>query len=486
MYRMPNLSKSIVSGVFWTGLESILNRGFDIVIQLVLARLLFPEDYGVVGMAAVFITLLAVVNDLGLGAALIQKKEKILVPIHFDTAFWTGIGWSILLYTLVYLLLTPLIAAFYKVNQLVEIIPYMALIILISPINNVHRAQLIKGLQFKKLAFINIISTIIAGCVSISLAYFGYGVWALVFYSISKAGVSVPLFFKATKWFPRLKWSKGAFKMLFGFGVFTLGTSIANVFSQQADYLLVGKLVGSAALGYYTFAFLLTNMLRNQIVGIINKVMYPIYVQLQDEPKRLIKLYLKILSTNAMIIYPIVTGLFLFSESIIPLMFGEKWNESIIIIKILCVSVVIQMTINSNQALFRSYGKVKLEFGLQISKTLLFFIPLLFVGTYYYGLEGAAYGYVIATFCSAVLTLFYLTRIFKISVTDLLNALKYPFIFLVFSIATSISLLQYLMWYFCLIYYLVIIIIFYRYFAKREISFLMSVISKRKLSLKNE
>lgn len=476
---MAHLKSNLLKGFLWTGIDALINRGFYIVIQLFLAKLLFPEDYGIVAMAAVFIALLEIVNDLGLGSALIQKETKNLTKLHYDTAFWTGLVWSFLLYTIIYFIGTPAIAAFYDEVLLITVLPCMALSILLSPLVSIHRAKLIKSLQFKKIAVVNTISTVSSGLISLYLAYNGFGVWALVFYSVVKLVVAVPLLFTATKWVPSLHWNLEAFRLLFGFGVFTLGTAITNVFSQKIDFLLIGKLIGAAALGYYTLAFLITNVLRQQISSVLSKVLFPVYSQLQDEPQKLFSLYLKILSVNALIVYPILLGIFLFSEEILPQFFQDKWNESIKLIKILCISGVIQMVVNGNQLLFRSYGKVKLEFLLQLVKSFLFFIPLIYIGILKYEATGAALGYTLAAFCSALLTLFFLGKTFGLRVNHLIEAFKIPVGMLVVCSVFTWFILQNMSWNIALIFYGMSVLIFYTIFAKKQTRFLISIIKNR-------
>src|SRR5690606_22186498 len=272
-----NVRKNILGGVFWTTLEAVINRSFSFIIQLILARLLLPQDYGVVGMAIVFISFLEVFNDLGMSAALVQKKEEQLTPQHYDTAFWTGMVWGGILYLLMGVIGAPVVANFYNEKLLSSIIPIMSLTLLFNPVNLVHQAQLTRTMNFKKLAFINNTGNISAVIIALVLAFCGFGVWTLAFYSVARAVVSVPLYFMATRWFPTLIWKKELFKDIFGFGAYTTITAFFNKLTGNIDYLLVGKLVGASALGYYTFAFTITNIIRDQITAVLNKVLYPIY-----------------------------------------------------------------------------------------------------------------------------------------------------------------------------------------------------------------
>ena len=477
---MSNLNNKILGGVFWTTFETIINRSLGFIIQMVLARLLFPTDYGLVGMAVVFIAFVEVFNGLGMNAALIQKKEEKLTPLHFDTAFWTGVVWSILLYFIIFLMLTPIAVSFYKEELLGVIMPVLSIGILLSPINLVHRAQLMKSMNFKKLAIVNNISSFVSGGIALTLAFLDFGVWSLVFYSVSRVLVAIPLFFKATGWKPRWRWDKEIFKEIFGFGAYTTGTSLANKLTGNLDFILVGKLVGTDGLGFYSFAFMLTNVLRDQVVAIVNKVIYPVYASLQDDKKKMSEMFLKVISINNLIIYPIVLGVYLFVEDFLPIFFGEKWNESIPIIKILCFAVFIQMLNNSHTNLLRAAGKVKLELLLQIIKSVVFFTPLIILGVYFNELEGAALGYTIATFLGVVLSFYFMHKIFNIRLIDVFQSVKVSLLMMLICLPTTLLLKHYVFWMFCVVYFGVAVFLIYYIFAKDQLMVLLNKVRNKK------
>lgn len=479
-----SVKNKIVGGVFWTALEIIINRGFGLLVQLILARILFPSDYGLVGMATVSIAFINVFNDLGMNAALVQKKVNKLSPAHFDTVFWTGVFWSVLLYVIIFFIGAPLTSTFYNEPELKKIIPVISLSLLISPINSVHKAKLVKSLEFKKLAIISNISSIISGIVGLVLAYIGFGVWALIFNSIAGALISVPLYFKATKWLPRFIWEKRAFDETFGFGVYTTGTSLFNYLIGNIDYLMIGKLLGTLVLGYYTFAFTITNMIRDQIVAIINKVAYPVYASIQDDKKKMKDIFLKIVSINNLAVYPVVIGLFLFGEYIIPMFFGHKWDKSLPLIRILSIAVLIQMLNNSHTMLFRAAGKVKLEFRLQLLKSLCFYIPLIATGAYLYGVEGAAIGFTISIFLGVAVSFYFMKLIFELRILESLKVLKGSLLLFVISVPIIEFLKTIIDWTICIPIYFVIVGLIYWYSAKLQIQMLLDILKNSRKIIK--
>jgi len=419
----------VLKGVIWSGVQIIVNQGFAFIIRLVLAKLLFPEQFGLIGMAVIFTGFVQVLNDLGIGAALVQKKDEDLRNEHFHTAFWTGIGWSISLYVIMSFLISKLAADFYNEPMLIKLIPVLSLGILCSPINLVHKAQLTKSMSFKKIAFIDNTSNIIAGCIAMALAFLGMGVWSLVFNSVASIVISMPLYFKATKWFPKLIWDKNAFKEIFGFGVYTTGTSVANYFVNNVDYLLIGKLLSAQALGAYTFAFILTDTFRSRLMLVVNNVMYPMYGRNQGDPIALKRFYLKVVNYNSILIYPIMVFLVALGDPFTTSVFGAKWHDSIAPLQVLSISVMIHMLVNSNTALIRGMGRPGLEMKLQLFKAAIF-IPMLVAGIYAYGVIGAAWAVLINKFIAVIIAQFTFNKLLniKISTGEFLAAIKVPWI----------------------------------------------------------
>ena len=423
-----SLNKQITTGIIWSSIQLIIQQSFSFIVKLVLARLLFPDDFGLVGMAVVFTSFVQVFNDLGIGAALIQRKEENLNSKHFHTSFWTGIIWSILLYIIIVLAVAPIAADFYDEPLLHQIIPILSIGVLASPINLVHKAQLTKAMDFKRIAIISNSCNIFSGVLSISLAFLGMGVWALVFNSVASIIIAIPLYFQATKWRPKLVWGKQEFKDIFGFGMYTTGTAVFNNLISKIDYLLIGKLMSASALGYYTFAFMLTDILRSQLMGVMNKVMYPVYGQKQDDIKSLKNYYLKVVRYNSLIVYPIMNIILFAGEPIIKIFFGNKWSESIVPLQILAVSVMFHMMVSSNTALIRGLGKPKLELQLQLFKAIVIYTPLIYLGIYYYGLKGAALAILVTKALSVIIAQYFLKKLVNISLIDLYNSIKEPLV----------------------------------------------------------
>lgn len=423
--KSQNLKEKVVSGVFWNFVQLAINKLFAFAIKLVLAKLLFPEQFGLVGMATVFTSFVQVFNDLGIGAALVQRKKANLREAHLHTAFWTGIVWSVSVYLLIALVAAPLAADFYNEPLLRSIIPVLSIGVLSSPINLVHRAQLTKQMNFKKLAFINNVSTIFSGILSLVLALMGAGVWSLVFNSAASFLIAMPLFFKATHWTPKFIWEKQAFKDVFGFGVYTTGANFVNTLASNIDYLLIGKLLSASALGTYTLAFVLTDTFRNQLTALLNKVMYPVYGQKQEDLTSLKKYYLKVVQYNCLLIYPIMIFFIILGEPFIVNFFGAKWLGTVMPLKVLALSVMIHMLVNSHAVLIRGMGYAKLGMNIQVVKTILY-VPTIALGVYWSGILGAAWAYVFNKVLEVLIAQYYLKKLVNVQLSDLASSMKAP------------------------------------------------------------
>lgn len=416
----------IKTGLIWSALQMIVNQSFAFIVKLILIKLLLPSQFGLVGMAIVFTGLVQVINDIGIGAALIQRKASNLTEEHYQTAFWTGIAWSIFLFMIISIGVAPLAAYFYEQPVLKIIIPVISIGILCSPVNLVHKAQLTRRMNFKKIAIIDNTSNIIAGSLAVVLALSGAGIWALVFNTIAIVVIAMPLYYHATKWLPKFNWNKQAFKDIFGFGAYTTGANVFTYFYNNIDYLLIGKLLGASTLGIYTFAFVITDTFRSRIMAIINNVMYPIYGKKQSEPALIKRYYLKVVQVNCLLVFPIMLFLVLLGASFVNGIFGAKWQGAIIPLQILSVSVMFQMMVSGNTALVRGLGKPGLDMNLQILKAILF-VPTLAYATINYGILGASIAVLVNKFLLVVIAQFTFNFLLpvKISTVELLKSL-YP------------------------------------------------------------
>jgi len=402
-------SKLIFKGIKWSGLEYGFSTVFRFVVKLLLAKLLVPEDFGLVGMTSIFIAIITAASELGLSAALIQKKNDSDAIRLYDTAFWSGIVWGIILYSLFCFVGGPIIAKFFDEPVLTKLIPILGVGILVMPLVSIHQVILTRSMDFKRIALIKNGATLIAGVSGIIMAFADYGVWALAANNFLAVFLPLPFYVMVTKWRPKFKWEASHFKSIIGF-----------------DNFMIGKMLGASLLGGYSLVFSLTEMLRQAVSSILNKVMYPVFGQHQNDPEKIKNYFLQIVKFNAIILYPIMIFFTLLGGPFLLDIFGEKWTFAIAPLRILAVSVIIHLIINSFASVIRGLGFPKLELKIIVISTLFILVPCLYFGIREYGIIGATFA-VLINKLFLVLVAFYVLRS-KIGVValDFINALYAP------------------------------------------------------------
>ena len=376
----------------WNAVGSLIDNGLGIVVKLILASLLLPEHFGIIGFAIIFIGFIESFADLGMSAALIQRKEKNLEPIDFDTAFWAGLLWGGFLFALVSLVMAPMAARFFDEPVLIEIIPILSITLLLRPLWAIHVASITRELDFKRIVVPRNISKIVAAAIAMVMALTGFEVWSLVFQSVISELLLVLIYMYASPWRPRLRFSLASLKSIFGFGLYTTGTKVFNYLTGNIDYLLIGKLLGAHSLGVYTIGYTVTYMVRSKIMDVINKVFYPVYSKVQDDLVTIKRYYLKVIRYNCIVVFPMMVAIILLAEPGVLMGLGEKWSDAIIPMQLMAAAGLVHLLTSSNTVLLRGIGKPRLELILSVVKTLGVNVPLVVLGVVYYGIIGAAAG----------------------------------------------------------------------------------------------
>jgi len=386
------LKHKIFDGVVWNSIGLIIDDGLSIIVKLILARLLLPEDFGIIGFAIVFIGMIRVFSNMGMTAALIQRKDGDLEPIDYDTAFWAGIVWGLFLAAIMTFAVTPIAANFFNEPLLRTIIPVLSINFILRPLTTVHIVNITREMDFKRIVLPKNISKIIAAIIAIVMALTGFGVWSLVFQRVLTNLFLTFIYPIVNPWWPRMRYSHASFKKIFSFGIYTTGTQIFNYLTHNIDYLLIGKMLGAQSLGVYSLAYNFTYVVRGQIMNVVNKVFYPTYSKVQNDILTIKRYYFKVIKYNCIVIYPLMVGLILFAEPFVIIGLGEKWSEAVIPLQFMAGAGLVHLLTSSNTILLRGIGKPKLEMIMSIIKTLGVTVPFIVLGVIYYGVNGAAGG----------------------------------------------------------------------------------------------
>jgi len=354
----------IINGVTWNFVEKVLTHGASFVIGVILARLLSPSDYGLIGMLAIFISVSNIFIEGGFAKALIQKKE--CKDIDYSTAFVSNMGMSLCIYLFLYIS-APWIADFYHEPILIELTRVLALNIILGSFNIVQRARLMSQVDFKSLAQINVISTLISGILGIGMAYMGFGVWSLVGMTMCSSLVLIVVFPFYSKWRPSISFSKSSFSHLFGFGSKLMVTGVMSVIVNNISTLCIGRYYKSDQLGYYTRASHFSELVSFTVFEVLGNVTFPVLSNLQDDRERLVAVYRKSLLFVAMIIFPIMVLCTLLARPIVVILLTEKWLSCVILMQWLFLArmftPISAINMNVLNAIGRSDLFMKLDFA---------------------------------------------------------------------------------------------------------------------------
>lgn len=429
--------KKIVSGLKWSGVQLFVDSGFRFLVQLILARILLPEQFGLVAMCSIFIAVANAASELGMAAALIQKKDDSVAQSMYPTAFISGIIWGIFLFLLMSFVIGPMAAWFYQEPFLNYLIPALSISVIVTPLSFIHHVILVRKMDFKSLAKILNTSAVLAGVVAIVSAIGGAGIWSLVIHQVLSPLLALLLYYYVVGWTPKLTWNRQHFKAIFGFGAYATGTRVFSTVTYNIDNLLIGKLLGSSQLGAYSLAFNLTETLRQSLSKVINNVMFPVFGKNQENIEKLKNYFVNIIKINAILIYPVMGFLLLFSHEIIFLIFGDKWEDAVVPIQILSVAMMIHLMINSFTSLLRGIGKPELEMKIIMVLTILVLIPGLVIGIKIAGLTGAAYAILVNKFVLVLVALVVLKREINLKVSQVFRSVLKPVMALLSAMALA-------------------------------------------------
>lgn len=473
-----NLKVKTISGMIWSALQRFGTMGISFVSNIVLARLLTPDDYGCIGMLAIFITVSNTFVDGGFGSALIQKKD--VTQKDYSTIFWWNLFLSIVLYGVLFVS-APAVSRFYNIPLLESVLQVQGIVLIINALNIVQTNQLRKSINFKRLATIHIVSHIVGAVLAIALAYMGWGVWALVAQQIVASSITSVMLWIMNRWMPSLCFSVESFKQLFSFGGFILASNLINTFCNNVQGLLIGKIFNPAMLGYYTQARKLEEIASTSCSNVVDQVSYPVLSKLQSDNVGLKNAIQKLTSTLAYVTFPLMLILILIAEPLIMLLYGEKWLPSVPYFQILCIAGIAICLQGVSYNAVASKGKSKDLFIWTIIKRSLALIVLV-ISMYIGGIIGLMWGCSIGSwiilFSNLYLVSKYINYKFIEQIKDLLPILLVStFTFLCsYTIGTMITLNIYIQAIVLILLYIFVYIILSYTFKIKAFSLLKELI----------
>ena len=359
---MQNTGKKIVIGMFWRFSEKITAQFVSFVVSIVLARILLPEDYGIVAIVNVFMALAEVFITSGLGTALVQKKDT--NELDFSTIFWCNLILSLLLY-LIFFFISPFIASFYKMPLLSPVLRVFGIRIPISAINSIQNAYVSRNMDFKKFFFATIIGTIISAFIGILMAKKGFGVWSLVIQNLSNAIIDTIVLSFIIKWYPKFIFSIKSAKPLISCGWKILATDIIGTAFNQLNSFIIGKKYTASDLAFYSKGRQFPDLINGNVSGTLIAVLFPA-MSLSDDKNQIKEIRRKSLKMLEYVTFPLMFGMIAIADNMISVLLTEKWIESVFYVRVTCCVAIIGILgttlIQEIKAIGRSDITLKLEF----------------------------------------------------------------------------------------------------------------------------
>ena len=360
-----NLKNKAIKGVAWNFIGTSSNRIIQFAISIILARLLTPADYGLIGMLGFFMGIANTFIDSGFSSALIQYKDR--NNEDYCTVFYVNFGMSLLMYGLL-ALSAPWIASFYNQPVLVGIIRIYCLTLIIGALTAINNVRLTIDLNYKASTMILFVAALISGIVGIVFAYFGYGVWSLVIQQIIASLLRTILLFYYVKWVPSFSFSIRSFKKLFGYGSKLLVAGLIHSVYSQMYPLVIGKQFPAADLGYVTRAQNFNEVVAHNVTTILGQVAFPVLARVQDNDGTLLRVYNKYMHMSSFMVFPMVMFLCGIAKPMILLILTEKWAPSILLLQILSFGYIWEGIIKINLNLLYVKGRTDLVLKLEIIK----------------------------------------------------------------------------------------------------------------------
>ena len=362
---MGSVRQDTLSGVKWTAIENFSIQGIQFFLGLIMARLLSPSDYGVLGMIGIFIAISQTFINCGFTSALIRKIDR--TQEDCSTVFYFNIATALFFYILLFFT-APYISYFFETPVLKAVIRVIAINLVIDSLAAVHRTQLTIKIDFRSQAIISFITCILSGVVGVYLAYKGYGVWALVYQQIIGAILNVILTWYVSKWVPSFLFSKSSFSELFAFGSKLLGANLLHTFYSNVTTLAIGKFYSATELGFYTRGNNFASLPSSNLVGILQRVTFPILSKIQNDEERLLGVYSKYIRITSLPVFFLMCLLVGVSKPLILILITDKWSDSIIYLQILCFAMMFDHITTVNMNLLQVRGRSDLVLKTEIIK----------------------------------------------------------------------------------------------------------------------
>lgn len=421
-----SLKHKTFMGTVWSVVERFSVQGIGFIVMIIMARVLTPADYGLVGELTIFIAVSQSLVDSGFSQALIRKQDR--TEVDNSTVFYFNIGVGISLYLLMFFC-APLIARFYNQPILVPLTRLLSLNILINSLVVVQRAQFTIRIDFRTQAKASLTASIVSGCVGITMVYTGHGVWSIVWYQLSNLITNVVMLWILSKWRPQRGYSWKSFRELFGFGSKLALSGIINTIYNNIYLIVIGKVFKASDLGYYTRAHQFADFPSSNVSGIIQRVTFPVLCTIQNDEQRLRNVYRNFLRLAGFVVFPLMVGLAALAHPLINTVLTPKWAFAATLLQVICLSMMWYPIHSINLNLLQVKGRSDLFLKLEIIKKIVG-ITIMCISVPF-GIIAMCWGALASSLIALVINTHYTGKLidvgFFVQIRDLLPTLAYSF-----------------------------------------------------------
>lgn len=419
-----DLKKQALSGIIWTYSQQFGSQALTFLVSVILARLLLPEEFGLIGMLAIFIGIGNALFDGGLTSSLIRSST--LDDEDYTTVFYFNFVCSILLYGILYVT-APYISEFYKQPQLIAITRVYGLTFIISSFGTVQNTILTRELQFKKQALITFPAMLIGGIVGVLLAYKGFGVWSLVVYALVNAFLISLFLWLDSSWYPKLLFNKIKFHQHFHYGYKLTLSGVLDIIFTNIYQIIIGKFYSVALVGYYTRANSLMMLPVSNISGALNRVIFPVFSKVQDDLPRFKNAYKQVMQLVLFIVTPLMVIMVVLAKPLTVFLFTEKWLPMVPIFQIICVSGILHPIHLYNLVVLQVKGRSDLFLKLEIIKKIM--VAVVLAITLYYGFYALLWGQLVCSVLALFINTYYAGKILNYTMFSQLKDIAPIFVF---------------------------------------------------------
>lgn len=421
---MTEYSSKTGKGIKWSVIDQVVRQIVTLLVSAILSRLLTPAEFGLLGMVFVAIGFLQVLKDIGLGSSIIQKQG--LTEVEKSTIFWVNAGLGLAL-SIILFFCSPLLSRFFEEPQLTPLMQVMSLNFLVTSLAIVPDSLIMKAMDFKSYFYRNLGTVLLGGIVGIVMAYYGYGVWALIGQTLTTSMAGLIISFRMVKWFPGFIFDFYILKPHLKFSLPVLADNSINYWVRNIDSILIAKLIGANSLGIYNRAYSLMLMPVRQISNTLSRVMFPSFSLIQDDKEYLWDQYSKLVSCVAIISFPMMIILGVYANEVIYIIYGDQWGAAVPIFQILCGLGAAQAIGSLTGSVYYATGKTALLFKVGLVTRPLMILGIV-LGIYVDGLIGMVWGYVWSSVFAFLIESHYVAKILNKGLAEFLKTLVPEFL----------------------------------------------------------